>query len=325
MSNKEYSAGGAKKWLIIIGGVALVAILIVVILMAIPPNTYNAVQTLYRTTNSSFLVSKSERNEYDIYENRIFNTPELNYYSTEVEDTRNLADSVTKVLNFYTNYLAFADSNKNLKKNYKIIKNNLNEANEHKENIMSLINEANHLDDTAITYMQNMVVDIRSEFIAWLKSNAMAFKGLGDGCIGSLGQTVENNLAFQISTSAVADSLNVVIKDFDSLAEKDKKGSLRQDYLFEITTKINYFGHVVDQYLVNKGDINNYYFDKIISNKYQLIYKFYSVYHEENFENVIASVQSVAGGNYSFDKIYENVNDEENVYDALKAYLNGGV
>ena len=323
MSDKGYSTGG-KKWLIIIGGVAFVAILIVIILMAIPPNTYNAVQTLYRTTNSSFLVSKSERNEFDIFENRIANTPELNYYSTEVENIGNLSNSVTKVLNFYTNYLVFADSNKNLKKNYKIIKNNLNDANEHKENLMALIREANDLDDTAITYMQNMVVEIRSEFIAWLKSNATAFVGLSDGCVGSLGQTVENNLALQINTSVATDALNVVIKDFDYLAASDKKGSLRQDYSFKITTKINYFGFFVNKYLVNKVDITDYYFNDLTSAKYQKIFKFYDIYQETNFENVIASVQSVSS-KYSFAKIYENVNDEENVYEAVKAFLNGGV
>lgn len=325
MSDKEYSAGGAKKWLIIIGGVAFVAILIVIILMAIPPNTYNAVQTLYRTTNSSFLVSKSESNEYDIYQNRIFNTPELNYYSTEVDNIEKLSGSVTKVLYFYTDYLAFADSNKNLKKNYKVIKNNLNKANEHKENLMALIREANSLDETAYTYMQNMVVEIRDEFIAWLKSNATAFTGLSEGCVGSLGTTVENNLAFQIATSTVTDSLNVVIKGFDALAEKDKKGSLRQDYLFEITTNINYFDFIVDKYLVNKIDINEYYFNKNVSDKYLEIYKFYNLYQQDNFESVIESVQALGEKEYTFVKVFENVNDEENVYDALKAFLKGGM
>ena len=122
MSDKGYSTGGAKKWLLIIGGVVFVAVIIVIILMAIPPNTYNAVQTLYRTANSSFLASESEKKEYNAYEIKIASVPELNYYTDEIEETRELANAVNSVLNFYSNQLVFAGSNKNLKKNYKIIK-----------------------------------------------------------------------------------------------------------------------------------------------------------------------------------------------------------
>ena len=51
--NKDYSTGNAKRWAVVFGIIVLVAIVVVVIIMAIPPNTYNAIQTLNRTATTS--------------------------------------------------------------------------------------------------------------------------------------------------------------------------------------------------------------------------------------------------------------------------------
>ncbi len=324
MSDKGYSTGGAKKWLIIIGGVVFVAVLVVIILMAIPPNTYNAVETLYRTANSSFLVSESERKEYVNYEKKITDLPELNYYSDEIADMRTLAQTVNQMLDFYSNQLVFADSNKNLKKNYKVIKNNLNKANEHKEKISDFITEVTETEEnTAFTYFRSMVIEIREEFIAWLKANASAFVGLSNGCVGSLGKTVENNTAFKIITSTINDALNVVISEYDTVAESDMVGDIANDYDYKLSPKVDYFKFVVSTYIQYGHDINEYYFDKTISDKYELVAKFYDLYQEPNFENIISTVKG-SGEAFTFEKTYENVIDEENVLDAVKAFLKGG-
>ena len=231
MSDKGYSTGG-KKWLIIIGGVAFVAVLVVIILMAIPPNTYNAVQMLYRTTDSSFLVKDSESIAYKKYTDKVNKNPWVNVYTTETSDIELLAEVVYEDLDFYADYLTFADNNKNLKKNYKVIKNNLSDVAEHKENLLALINEANGLDDNSETYMRSMIIKIRAEFIEWLKSNSKAMEGLRNACVGSLGQTSENHLAFQIITSAMEDALNVIIEDYETLANLDNVNAVTGARLF---------------------------------------------------------------------------------------------
>ena len=51
-NSKGYSTGGGKKALIGVALFVLVAIVVVIILLCIPPNTYNAVQTLNRDRKS---------------------------------------------------------------------------------------------------------------------------------------------------------------------------------------------------------------------------------------------------------------------------------
>ena len=64
-NSKGYSTGGGKKALIGVALFVLVAIVVVIILLCIPPNTYNAVQTLNRATETTFLARDAEKNEFN--------------------------------------------------------------------------------------------------------------------------------------------------------------------------------------------------------------------------------------------------------------------
>ena len=107
-SGKSGSSGG-KKILIGIAIVVLVAILVVVILLCIPPNTYNAIETLNRSTQSSFLKNNSESADFSDFRSKLGKNTTLKSYSTEVSDIRQLTLDVNNILSFYNYHIVRQD------------------------------------------------------------------------------------------------------------------------------------------------------------------------------------------------------------------------
>ena len=119
-NSKGYSTGGGKKALIGVALFVLVAIVVVIILLCIPPNTYNAVQTLNRATETTFLARDAEKNEFNEAELSISGSA-FSKYSNEFASIETLTNSVNAVLEFYNSKLIFANVDKNLKRNYLLI------------------------------------------------------------------------------------------------------------------------------------------------------------------------------------------------------------
>ena len=60
-ANKDYKAGGAKKWLIAIAILVLIAIIITVIVILVPANTSDAIDRLRQASQTSFLENVREQ------------------------------------------------------------------------------------------------------------------------------------------------------------------------------------------------------------------------------------------------------------------------
>lgn len=324
-SSKGYSTGGGKKWLIGFGIVALVAIIVVVVLLCIPPNTYNMVQTLNRTTQTSFLVDKNEKKNFDNLEEKLAsNESNYKYYTTEMADIQILSGTLKDVLAFYNKNIVFASNNKNLNNNYKPIKNNLNDAKESQKKMANLLEETlKHARDSV--YMQTSVIDFRREYIKWLNSYSKAVVALNKAYTGSMGDILENNAASKMALDAVEDYLSVIISDIKKVEKSDKKGSGEDAYIYkslDLSSKINAFYNFVNKKVTNDGAIKNYYFDTAISSKYEKITKFFEIYGEKNFISLIETVKQ-DGTNFNFSKTYEGVEDEVNALSAVKEFLGG--
>lgn len=328
-NDKGYSTGNAKKWAVMMGIVVLIAVIVVVVILCIPPNTYNAVETLNRTTQTSFLSSESEKVSYDKFENKLSQS-RVNYYVQEFADIQILAESLQEVLDFYNDYLLFAEDNKTLQENYKTIKNGLNDASQSQQKLVSIISEANKLSaESTSTYLQGAVIDFRREFMNWLNYYCSAINGLNNSFKGSMGNILENNSASQFILNTVDDYLAIIKQDFQDVVNYDKKGVMQEyDYkgVYKATVKIKGFSLYVDKYLStssNNSEIKTYYFNNDLITKYQKLNNFFTLYNETNLQKIINSMK-LTSGEIEISFVYENVVDDSGVYDAIKIFVKGG-
>ena len=323
----DYSAGTGKRWSVIIGILVLIAIVVVVIILAIPPNTYNAVETLNRSSQTGYLTSSSEKAEFDKFKTKISSSI-VSDYQRELSDMEDLAVLVDDILNFHNDYLVFAKDNKTFKQNYKDIKNGLNDAKESQKKMNKILADTNVLSDESSTYLQSAMVDFREEFLIWLKSISRAVGGLENTYSGSLGEVTFNNPASTLILNTVNDYMSVLVADYEKLVELDVKGGNIEEYKenyfnLNITSKIKYFEKFSKRYLYNYYSnfaIQRYYFDTNVQNDFALYNEFFTLYAVEDATELIASI-SLNG----ITKTYEGVTDEIGAYSAIRLFVQGGL
>ena len=311
-NSKGYSTGGGKKALIGVALFVLVAIVVVIILLCIPPNTYKAVQTLNRATETTFLARDAEKNEFNEAELSISGSA-FSKYSNEFASIETLTNSVNAVLEFYNSKLIFANVDKNLKRNYKPIKNNLNSAKDSKDKLVNMINDINTEGKTSSDPYRYKLIDFRREYTYWLKCNQSAISALKNAYLGSMGDILENNPATSAVLNAVDNYLSVIISDFEKTNDTDKKTTDVSEYNYKGAGKINNFKKFVDVNLVRKTNIAGYYFSDAIQAKFDVLSTFLGV--EKNF---VKAVESITESGY-----FEFTFNDETIKNAVTAFLGG--
>lgn len=327
MANKSYNSGTAKKWAVFLGIVVLVAIIVVVVILAIPPNTYNAVETLNRTSATSYLTSKSEQEEFNAFKTKIASGKNsIDNYGQELNDVEKIAQSIDLILDFHNDYLVFAKDNKNLKNNYKAIKEGLQDAKNSQKELASLISKTNELSDSSTSYLKGAMVDYREEFVDYLKACTRAIEGLENAYSGSLGNVTFNNQASSLILNTINDYLQVITEKFETLVKQDVKSFKMTDYtdLYQelgLQTKVEFFNAFTNKNL-NSNDIELFYFEDALQEKYSKLIEFFTVYQEPNSLSLIESMKVVEGSS-SITKTYEGELDAS-LYELVCEFLKGG-
>ena len=324
---KDYSSGSGKKWGIFFGIVVLVAIIVVVIILAIPPNTYNAVEILNRTSSSSYLTVESENEAFKAFKEKMGQNTVVSGYQTELNDIETMADSINIILDFHNEYLVLAKNNKNLKKNYKAIKNGLKEAKESQKRLVNTVEKINKLSKNSSTYLKGAMVDYREDFIKYLKNCKRAIGGLENAYTGSLGDVTFNNLASKIILNTVNDYIEVIYDDFVELKEKDTKSYSMTDYSAEyqnlaLSSKINLLNTFVKAKLEDETnkEIENYYFLSDIQESYENLNEYFDIAEEKNLVIVIDSINSAGNITAEFE------GEGESAYaEAISKFIKGGL
>ncbi len=317
-----------KKFMVGLGVLAVIAIIVVVIVISIPPNTSSALQLLNKAYTQSFLMNQSEKTAYNTFETKVANCQKINNYvrtmPTEMADVETLSIALAEVLDYYNDYLTFAQSNKNFHKNYKSIKNGLNGAINSQKKLNSILEEANSLGDQSSTYLQNAWIDFRIEYTEWLGDYYKAISSLNKAYQGSMGDVTTNNLASTTILNATTNFIEVIYNDFATLVKYDAENPNATSYTYASAGKILAFADFVDYNLDNDTEIKNYYFSTTIKEKYQKIEQFFTLYGEEDMKNLISSIKLISN-NAVVTKTYDGVQDSEGVYTAVYTFLVGGV
>ncbi len=316
---KVYTTGN-KKWLVILGVLVFLVIAVVIILMVIPANTSGMIETLQTTADTSFLKNQDERDKYEDFQNKIKNNSIVKYYSEEMSDIIIISDTLSDVMVYYNDFIAFADQNNVMKDNYKGIDESLKNAQENQKNLNNILTEIARLTETAASYLQNAMIDLRTEYYNWLNNYQQALERLSKCYEGCFKESVTSNLASTTILNTINDYVDVIKDEFKVIVSSDVKSNLSSsNYNYKSHNTVLYFESFVDNYISNKSEIRNYTFDKTIQEKYEKISKFFELYEENNFYEVLASISSSSDGVIS--KVYSGVNDKEGLYNTVKDFL----
>ena len=270
----------------------LIAIIVTVIVILIPANTSDAIDRLRQSSQTSFLENVKEQENYDKLETKVSQS-RVRYYTTELQDIRSLSESVNELLDFYYEYIPFAEDNNVFSDNYRAIKDNLENATSYQQDMNTYITDAINLENDADLHIQNLWIDFRVSFSGYLSCMTNAIDALNNCYQGCFGDTLSNNLASTTILNTVDDYLSVISGEFDYLTKTDTKGhTTEENYKYESHGKIVYFSSFVNTYILNENEIMSYYFDNSIQEKYELVEKFFVTYNQKNFASVIDSIDS---------------------------------
>lgn len=311
-----------KKWLIVIAILVLIAIIVVTIILCIPGNPKSAVEALKKEEKSGLLQNSTTQSLYDNFE-QVVAESSISSYSQEMQDVETILLNIEVIVDKYTDYAIFFEENEYFYDNYKPLTNSLNEIQNYKSEIVSELETVkNEYNKDSSDFLRKSWINVRENFVNMLDKYCTAFSTYRDIFLNSY-FGLEQNLASSLIVNAVSDYLSVLRDDFKDLAKKDTADKNFTDYSYSnrvITIAFDTFVTKTDQEI--SGDINNYYFDETISQKYEKINSFYSVYNQKNLYQVISSAY-LNIDTITFVKVFEGITDNEGTYLALKEFLGG--
>ncbi len=311
-----------KKWLIVIAILVLIAIIVVTIILCIPGNPKSAVEALKKEEKSGLLQNSTTQSLYDNFE-QVVAESSISSYSQEMQDVETILLNIEVIVDKYTDYAIFFEENEYFYDNYKPLTNSLNEIQNYKSEIVSELETVkNEYNKDSSDFLRKSWINVRENFVNMLDKYCTAFSTYRDIFLNSY-FGLEQNLASSLTVNAVSDYLSVLRDDFKDLAKKDTADKNFTDYSYSnrvITIVFDTFVTKTDQEI--SGDINNYYFDETISQKYEKINSFYSVYNQKNLYQVISSAY-LSIDTITFVKVFEGITDNEGTYLALKEFLGG--
>ena len=311
-----------KKWLIVIAILVLIAIIVVTIILCIPGNPKSAVEALKKEEKSGLLQNSTTQSLYDNFE-QVVAESSISSYSQEMQDVETILLNIEVIVDKYTDYAIFFEENEYFYDNYKPLTNSLNEIQNYKSEIVSELETVkNEYNKDSSDFLRKSWINVRENFVNMLDKYCTAFSTYRDIFLNSY-FGLEQNLASSLIVNAVSDYLSVLRDDFKDLAKKDTADKNFTDYSYSnrvITIAFDTFVTKTEQEI--SGDINNYYFDETISQKYEKINSFYSVYNQKNLYQVISSAY-LNIDTITFVKVFEGITDNEGIYLALKEFLGG--
>lgn len=317
---KEYTTG-SRKWLMILSILVLVAILAVVIVLLVPGNTYSMVEVLHSHSTTSFLNidNTSERENYDKLKNEF--DIAVTGYKQEVEDVETLSQTINNILDFYDEYTIFAQNNGTLTKNYKSIKSSLNKASKLQDKMNEEIVKLITLSDNSDTYQRNAWIDLRVLYIDWLESMQNAITRLNTCYQKCFNPSFTNNSASTLVLNTIDDYIDVIVDEFNNLKENDKKSGSVEVYSYTIAGKVKLFNAFVRNQVKSENFVD-YTFDEQTKVFYDDVNKFFDLYSQEDFKNVIISINPNGAITEDFDDV--NLSGSLTCFENAKSFLSGG-
>ena len=314
--SKDYSATSGKKILFIIAVLVFIGVVITAIVLLIPTNKYSMVNALQENQQTFFLKDENEQSKFNSFTDKIKSNANINYYSDEINDIPVIASTMAQVLDYYNDYMVFAENNKVMTDNNKIINNKIELSVKIKNNINDILDKTTKLEVNSDSFLQNAWIDFRKEFNDYIKCYYDMFESLKNCYEGCFDVTLSNNKASHHVLQAANDYITCLNSDFNVLINVDRKGSIEQgNYMYKSHGKVEFFTAFVSNCIENNGEIIHYLISDALQQKYQKLDKFLQTYNETDYKTLINSIYPS-----SITKTYDVV-DTEGLYVQAVAFL----
>ena len=160
----------SKKWIIVLSVVILVAIAITLIIVFLPKNVSNAVERTNTQTQSMFLKQDKNKKLYKDFQTKITNIEAINkVYGQETQNVYTLTLAVNQIMDFYNDYIVFAEDKSTFQSNYGVIMKNYDVANTEQKKMEDVIVKVmQELGDQDNTFFESYWKEFRGYYVKYL-------------------------------------------------------------------------------------------------------------------------------------------------------------
>ena len=303
---------GRNKFIKIFAGLLLVALIVVAIIYFVPTNKASLVQSFGNARENMLLNNSKNLNEYNTFNTKVKNNSRVKVYSTEIESYVDLTSSVNQVMDYYNDFLKYAQSNRTYKNyNGKVI-SYLGKANSNAKEMNEIISQAVKLTDSKETYLRSSWLNYRKTFSSWLSNYTKAFESLYQIYSGCYGETISINTASKTNMKTVVAYMNSLTKASAALVENDKSHNEISSYNFEYNGIIKNLKTFVNKNIAISSESELYYYQTDIQEKYASINNFLKT---NTFESLIETIENDGTFPSSEDKSAEQL--------LVESYLGG--
>ena len=315
--SKDYKAGGAKKWLIILGILVLIAVVIVAVVLLIPANTYSMIEALQENEEHFFLTDEKEHSDFDEFTLKITSNASLSYYTEEINNVEVISQGMASVLSYYNDYFVFAKKNKTLSSNTKTINKYITTTNKVQKNIDNLLENTKKLNNDSVSYLKNSWIDFRKEFNKYIEAYYKMFASLSKCYKNCFDTSYSKNAASMRILDTANDYIYCIMSDYKIISNNDKKDRIEQgNYAYSSTPKITWFKAFVDKCVVNTNEISRYLYSEDLQLSYAKVDNFFKVYKQNDFKNMINAIYVTGLTNP-----YNSVEDNDGLFENAKTFL----
>lgn len=301
MDDKENRKG--KKWIIVLSVLILIAVVVTLIIVFLPKKVGNAIKQTTTQSTSMFIIDDEDEELYKSFQTKVKGVM-ADKYGKETDDVYEVSLVLNDVMNFYSNYIVFAEDNKTFQNNYGTIMKSYEKANAYQKKMEQVVINVNkELGSLDATFIEGAWKEFKGYFLDYVYSYTSAFKALNKVFV----KCVPNGVVVNDMTNLV---LNCVDYYLDSINKDFSKASKKIEYLSDFS-----------KYLVisENNALSQYSFNENLQTKVALVKKFSSVYGKDKTLKTL--IEGINDTGFTFTS---TVIDSENVLAISKTFLTGG-
>lgn len=296
----------SKKWIIVLSVVILVAIAVTLIIVFLPKNVSNAVERTNTQTQTMFLKQDKNKKLYKDFQTKITNIEAINkVYGQETQNVYTLTLAVNQIMDFYNDYIVFAEDKSTFQSNYGVIMKNYDVANTEQKKMEDVIVKVmQELGDQDNTFFESYWKEFRGYYVKYLNCYVTVINSLCEIYKDCVPNGILANQLTNLVLDNVDNYLNLINKDFE-----------------KSTYKIQYLNNFISYLdIKNNNVLIKYNFSEELQESYSLISTFETIYGKD--KTLSSVIDSINENGFTFESVSA---DSKGVLDKTKTFLQGGL
>lgn len=264
-----------KKWIIVLSVLVAIAIAVTLIIVLLPKDYKRIISMTQEHCESIYLKKNKDEELYKNFQDKI----DLVYkdsYGVESDTVHSVLDSLGEVVDFYSEYIVFAENNKYFQKSYKPIVKGFENVSKYEDEMRKIVVDVNSkLGNQDNTFIASAWQKFKEYFQNYLKAYSKVISSLNNIFENCITDGIIQNEMTSLVLDTVDDYLDSIASDFDSSK-----------------TKVEYFTKFISylQYPNGRAILARFNFDGELQDSIKLVQNFSKFYQDSNLKTLIDSV-----------------------------------